>query len=254
MIIVEGLSKTFITSKFQFKSLRSVTTTHTAVEDVSFKCEPGKVYSLLGPNGAGKTTILRMISTIYQPTSGSIMIGGIDALKNPQEARRKIGFLTGSAGLYGRLTPNELLKYFADLYGVDKHTFEQRKQRLYDLMEMHEFANRRIAKFSTGMKQKVSIARTMIHDPEIVVFDEPTSGLDVITAENIIRLIKDCKDQGKTVIFSSHIMSEVDLLSDEIGIINKGRLLFNGTKEEFIAGKKEESLTAEFIRIIKEGK
>lgn len=224
----------------------------TVVQDVSFECKPGRIYSLLGPNGAGKTTILRMISTIFQPTSGSIEIAGVDAIKYPQEARKKIGFLTGSAGLYGRLTPNELIKYFADLYGVDNHTFETRKNRLYDLLDMHDFANKRIAKLSTGMKQKVSITRTMIHDPEVIVFDEPTSGLDVITAENIITLIRDCKNEGKTVIFSSHIMSEVDLLSDDIGIIHKGKMLFNGTKEEFIQNKQEDSLTGEFIRIVKQ--
>lgn len=252
MIKVDNVSKIFTLSKKQQKELATTDKTATAVKNVSFECQPGRIYSLLGPNGAGKTTTLRMLSTIFQPTSGSIIIGGIDAIKDPQEARKKIGFLTGSAGLYGRLTPNELIQYFGDLYGVDRITFEQRKKHLFDLMDMNEFANKRIAKLSTGMKQKVSIARTMIHDPEVVVFDEPTSGLDVITSENIIRLIKDCKDQGKTVIFSSHIMSEVDLLSDDIGIIHKGQMLFNGTKEDFVANRQEDSLTAEFIRIVKQ--
>lgn len=253
MIKVENLCKEFILNSKQRKELATKEKKATAVQDISFECKPGRIYSLLGPNGAGKTTTLRMISTIFQPTSGSIEIAGIDAVKYPQEARKKIGFLTGSAGLYGRLTPNELVKYFADLYGVDNHTFEQRKKRLYDLLDMNEFANKRIAKLSTGMKQKVSITRTMIHDPEVIVFDEPTSGLDVITSENIIRLITDCKNEGKTVIFSSHIMSEVDLLSDDIGIIHKGKMLFNGTKQEFIQNKQEDSLTGEFIRIVKQG-
>lgn len=253
MIKVENLYKEFTLNAKQRKELATKEKKAIAVQDISFECKPGRIYSLLGPNGAGKTTTLRMISTIFQPTSGSIEIAGIDAVKYPQEARKKIGFLTGSAGLYGRLTPNELVKYFADLYGVDNHTFEQRKKRLYDLLDMNEFANKRIAKLSTGMKQKVSITRTMIHDPEVVVFDEPTSGLDVITSENIIRLITDCKNEGKTVIFSSHIMSEVDLLSDDIGIIHKGKMLFNGTKQEFIRNKQEDSLTAEFIRIVKQG-
>lgn len=253
MIKVENLYKEFTLNAKQRKELATTEKKAVAVQDISFECRPGRIYSLLGPNGAGKTTTLRMISTIFQPTSGSIEIAGVDAVKNPQEARRKIGFLTGSAGLYGRLTPNELIKYFADLYGIDNHTFESRKKRLFDLLDMHDFANKRIAKLSTGMKQKVSITRTMIHDPEIVVFDEPTSGLDVITSENIIRLIRDCKSEGKTVIFSSHIMSEVDLLSDDIGIIHKGKMLFDGTKEEFIQNKQEDSLTGEFIRIVKQG-
>lgn len=253
MIKVENLYKEFTLNAKQRKELATTEKKAVAVQDISFECRPGRIYSLLGPNGAGKTTTLRMISTIFQPTSGSIEIAGVDAVKNPQEARRKIGFLTGSAGLYGRLTPNELIKYFADLYGIDNHTFESRKKRLFDLLDMHDFSNKRIAKLSTGMKQKVSITRTMIHDPEIVVFDEPTSGLDVITSENIIRLIRDCKSEGKTVIFSSHIMSEVDLLSDDIGIIHKGKMLFDGTKEEFIQNKQEDSLTGEFIRIVKQG-
>lgn len=253
MIKVENLYKEFLLNSKQRKELATTDKKAIAVKDVSFECEPGRIYSLLGPNGAGKTTTLRMISTIFKPTSGHIEIAGVDAVKSPQEARRKIGFLTGSAGLYGRLTPNELVKYFADLYGVDKSTFEARKKRLYDVLDMHEFANKRIAKLSTGMKQKVSITRTMIHDPEVIVFDEPTSGLDVIASENIIQLIRDCKTQGKTVIFSSHIMSEVDLLSDDIGIIHKGKMLFDGTKEQFIENKQEESLTAEFIRIVKQG-
>lgn len=252
MIKVENLYKEFSLNAKQRKEFATTDRIAIVVNDVSFECQPGRIYSLLGPNGAGKTTTLRMISTIFQPTKGSILIGGIDAVKNPTEARKKIGFLTGSAGLYGRLTPNELIKYFADLYGVSNADFLERKKKLYDLMDMHEFANKRISKLSTGMKQKVSISRTMIHNPEIVVFDEPTSGLDVITAENIIALINDCKKEGKTVIFSSHIMSEVDLLSDDIGIIHKGKMLFNGTKDAFIQNKQEESLTAEFIRIVKQ--
>ena len=148
--------------------------------------------------------------------------------RNPKKLEKKIGFLTGSTGLYARLTPDELIKYFADLYNIPKNEFEKRKNELYDLLDMHDFKGKRIGKLSTGMKQKVSICRTMIHDPEVVIFDEPTSGLDVITAENIIELIKDCKKQGKTVIFSSHIMSEVDLLCDDMAIIHKGKMLFNG--------------------------
>ena len=131
---------------------------------------------------------MRMLSTIFTPTSGSIEIAGVDALKNPKEARKKIGFLTGSTGLYARLTPIELVKYFADLYDVSPADFKRRKEHLFDLLDMNEFQNKRIGKLSTGMKQKVSICRTMIHDPEVIVFDEPTSGLDVITAENIITL------------------------------------------------------------------
>ncbi len=254
MIIIEHLRKEFTLSKQQRKESATSDPIAIAVDDVSLQCKPGRIFSLLGPNGAGKTTTLRMIATIFKPTSGTVNICGIDAVANPQEARRKIGFLTGSSGLYGRLTPNEMVKYFADLYGIPRNEFEERKQKLFNLLDMNEFANKRIAKLSTGMKQKVSICRTMIHDPEVVIFDEPTSGLDVITAENIITLIRNCKEEGKTVIFSSHIMSEVDLLCDDIAIIHKGRMLHNGTMEEFRANMQEKSLTAEFIRIVHENK
>ena len=252
MIEVSNLSKEFVLNRQQRKELNTTDKKALAVDNISFKCEPGRVFSLLGPNGAGKTTTLRMLSTIFKPTSGIIKITGIDAVSNSQEARKKIGFLTGSTGLYARLTPNELIQYFADLYGVSKKDLEERKERLYTLLDMKEFQNKRIGKLSTGMKQKVSICRTMIHDPEVVVFDEPTSGLDVITAENIIKLILDCKQQGKTVIFSSHIMSEVDLLCDDLAIIHKGKLFFSGTMSAFKENMKAENLTAEFIRLVHE--
>lgn len=250
MIEVTDLRKEFLLNRQQKKELNTNQNSALAVDNVSFQCVPGRVFSLLGPNGAGKTTTMRMLSTIFKPTSGSIKIAGIDAVANPHEARKRIGFLTGSTGLYARLTPNELIEYFGNLYGVAPSDLKIRKEKLYNLLQMHEFQNKRIGKLSTGMKQKVSICRTMIHDPEVVVFDEPTSGLDVITAENIIQLIRDCKEQGKTVIFSSHIMSEVDLLCDDMAIIHKGKLLFSGTMEDFRNNMQEDNLTAEFIRIV----
>ncbi len=252
MIEVVDLKKEFTLSKQQKKELNTNEDKAIAVDGISFKCEPGRVFSLLGPNGAGKTTTLRMLSTIFKPTSGTVTIAGIDAIKHPEEARKKIGFLTGSTGLYARLTPNELIEYFGSLYGLPKNEIVQRKEKLYDLLDMNDFQNKRIGKLSTGMKQKVSICRTMIHDPEVVIFDEPTSGLDVITAENIIKLISDCKKEGKTVIFSSHIMSEVDLLCDDLAIVHKGKLLFNDSMEAFKKQMSTENLTSEFIRIVKD--
>jgi sodium transport system ATP-binding protein len=250
MIRVENLSKSFTLSKQQKKELNTTASSVTAVDNISFQCEPGKIHALLGPNGAGKTTTLRMLSTLFKPTSGSITINGIDAIAHPQEARKQIGFLTGSAGLYARLTPNELITYFGKLYGVSSNEIEHRKKKLYDLLDMHDFQNKRIGKLSTGMKQKVSICRTMIHDPQVVIFDEPTSGLDVITAENIIQLIRDCKSEGKTVIFSSHIMGEVDLLCDEMTLIYNGKVLYNDAMDAFRANMQAPNLTAEFIRIV----
>jgi len=252
MIKVENLYKSFTLNKKQKKEFNTTESESHAVKGISFTCEPGKIFSLLGPNGAGKTTTLRMISTIIKPSKGKINVCGFDVSEQPQEVRRNIGFLTGSTGLYERLTPDEVLKYYADLNDVPKADFEARKKHYYDLLDMHDFSGKRIGQLSTGMKQKVSITRTMIHDPQVVVFDEPTSGLDVITAENIIKLIRDCKTQGKTVIFSSHIMSEVDLLCDELAIINKGELLYNDSMENFRATMQTKSLTEEFIRIVQE--
>lgn len=247
MIEVQHLSKRFELTRQQRKELSTTEKFAVAVEDVSFTCRPGRIFSLLGPNGAGKTTILRMIATIYKPTSGSIYVNGINVEEQPNEARKTIGFLTGSTGMYGRLTPNELIKYFADLYGMENSAFEARKKYLFDLLQIHDFANKRISKLSTGMKQRVSICRTMIHNPDVVIFDEPTSGLDVISADSIIQLIRDCKAQGKTVIFSSHIMSEVELLCDDLAIIAKGKLIFNDTFESFRAQMTTTNITEEFI-------
>ena len=250
MIKVENVSKEFRLSKEQRKEHPTNDKYTLAVNNLSFSCNPGEVFSLLGPNGAGKTTTLRMLSTILQPSSGKIEICGVDAVKYPREARRKIGFLTGSTGLYARLSANEVIDYFASLYNVPNNVLKERKAYLYDLLNMNEFASKTIGKMSTGMKQKVSICRTMIHDPEVLILDEPTSGLDVITAEGIIQLIRDYKSQNKTVLFSSHIMGEVDLLSDRLAIIHNGTLKHQGTMAEFRADMEGQSLTGALINIV----
>ncbi|MCB0644029.1 MAG: ATP-binding cassette domain-containing protein [Phaeodactylibacter sp.] len=250
MIQVQQLSKSFSLSRQQQRELGTSAKELKAVDQINFTCRPGRIFSLLGPNGAGKTTTLRMIATILKPTAGTIKVAGHDVVREAAAVRSKIGFLTGSTGLYQRLTPNEVIKYFAELYNIPKQEWEARQERLYTLLDMHDFAKKRIGQLSTGMKQKVSIVRTMIHDPEVVVFDEPTSGLDVITAENIIELIRQCKEEGKTVIFSSHIMSEVDLLCDDLAIIHKGQLVFSDTMQAFREQMQAKTLTAEFIRIV----
>lgn len=250
MIEVQSLVKEYTLNKKQQQADGQSTRKVKAVDEVSFTCQPGRVYSLLGPNGAGKTTALRAIATILKPTAGRITVAGYDVVEEPIEVRRRLGFLTGSTGLYDRLTATEVVKYFADLNGVPKDVFSQRKDELFTLLGIHDFAQKRVGKLSTGMKQKVSIARTMIHDPDVVVFDEPTSGLDVITANSIIDLIRRSKDQGKTVLFSTHIMGEVELLSDDIGIIHEGHLIYNGSFEQFKAEGQSDSLVEEFIRIV----
>jgi sodium transport system ATP-binding protein len=252
MIAIENVVKEFNLSRKQRKAAGTDARVTRAVDDVSFTCQPGRIFGLLGPNGAGKTTTLRMIATIMQPTSGNITVCGFNSRTQSLEFRKRIGFLTGSTGLYPRLTTDEVIAYFARLYGIEEQVWKKRRDEYYQLLNMGHFASKRIGQLSTGMKQKVSIVRTMIHDPEVVVFDEPTSGLDVITAANIIELIRRCREQGKTVIFSSHIMSEVDLLCDDMAIIHKGKLLFHDTMDAFRQQMQSHSLTQEFIRIIEQ--
>ncbi|MFQ5864494.1 MAG: ABC transporter ATP-binding protein [bacterium] len=254
MIEVKDLTKQFRLTRQQKQELGKASKNGTidAVAGISFSCQPGRIFSLLGPNGAGKTTTLRMIATMLKPTSGTIKVAGYDVVQQPQEVRRKLGFLTGTTGLYDRLTPNEVIKYYADLHGMDKNLFKKRRDEIFSRLEIHEFANRRIAKLSSGMQKKVSIARTIIHDPEIIVLDEPTSGLDVITAKNIIQLVRDLRKAEKTVIFSTHIMGEVSLISDDLAIIHKGKLCYNRSYNDFVAQMKTQSLEDEFIRLVEQ--
>ena len=250
MIDVRSVSKRYDLSRKQQREMQTKNASVFAVNDVSFTCTPGSIFSLLGPNGAGKTTTLRMIATLLTPTAGSITVNGHDVVTHSREVRSCIGFLTGSTNLYERLTPTEVVKYFADLHGMEEAAFKRNRDRLWAQLGIGEFQSKRIGQLSTGMKQKVSIARTMIHDPQVVIFDEPTSGLDVISAAAIIDLIRDCKAAGKTVIFSSHIMSEVDLLCDELAIIDKGRLVHASSMAEYRALSGAASLTETFIRIV----
>jgi sodium transport system ATP-binding protein len=251
MIAVEHLTKRFALSRQQRREI-GPGSGHTvdALLDVSFACRPGRIFSLLGPNGAGKTTTLRLIATMLTPTSGSITVAGFSTATHPEEVRRRVGFLTGNTGLYDRLTPDELIKYYGDLHGLDPASFRRRREELFDLLGIHDFARRRIGRLSSGMKQKVSIARTMIHDPQVVVFDEATAALDVVTSRNIIQLIRRCREEGKTVIFSTHRMGEVSLLSDDLAIIHRGRLVFNGSYADFQAGMQTPSVEDEFIRLV----
>jgi len=254
MVIVKNLTKTFKLSRQQKREMGDgfLGNTVDAVRDISFTCHPGRVFALLGPNGAGKTTTLRMIATMLKPTLGTISVAGFDTVKQSQDVRSHLGFLTGNTGLYDRLTPNEMVKYFADLHSLDNTAYQTQRDHLFGLLDMNEFANRRIGKLSTGMRQKVSIVRTIIHNPDVIVFDEPTNGLDVVTSRNIVRIIRDCKEAGKTVIFSTHRMGEVNQLSDDLAIVHKGKLCYNGPFETFQSQMQTPTLEDEFIRIIEE--
>jgi sodium transport system ATP-binding protein len=223
-----------------------------AVDQVSFICEPGVVYGLLGPNGAGKTTTLRMLSTALKPTSGTAIINGVDITKEPQKVRSQVGFLSGSTGLYGRLSPREMVAYFGKLYGMSKSAIEERTEKLFDMLDMQDFAYARNEKLSSGMKQKVSIARSVVHDPPTMIFDEPTTGLDVMSSRTIVEFIRRCGDEGKTVIFSTHIMSEAMRLCDKVGIIHNGRLYTEGTVHQLLEKTGTDNLENAFIKIVGE--
>ncbi|MBL9199504.1 MAG: ATP-binding cassette domain-containing protein [Opitutaceae bacterium] len=221
-----------------------------AVDGVSFRVEPGQIYGLLGANGAGKTTTLRVLATLLQPTAGGATVAGFDIARDAQEVRRRVGFLATSTALYGRLTARETLQYFGRLNGLADAEIAARTQRLAAELDMHEFLDRRCDKFSTGMKQKTSIARTLIHDPAVMIFDEPTLGLDIMAARTIVRFVRECRARGKTVIYSTHIMSEVEKLCDRVGIIHGGRLLAEGTLPELRARYGQQDLEEIFVAAV----
>ncbi len=221
-----------------------------AVDDVSFTCQPGRIYGLLGANGAGKTTTLRLLATLLRPTGGSAIVAGFDIVKEPERVRANVGFLATSTALYGRLTARETIAYFARLNGLAEEQIASRIRQLAEELDLHEFLDRRVEKFSTGMKQKTSIARTVVHDPAVLIFDEPTIGLDVMTSRNIIRFVRDCRARGKTVIYSTHVMSEVEKICDTIGIIHQGRLVAEGSLDELQQRYGEKDMEEVFIRAI----
>jgi len=241
MIEVHHLTKTFTDKK---RGLIA------AVSDVSFSCQPGRIYGLLGANGAGKTTTLRMLATLLVPSMGTVTVAGHNAATEPEKVRTNVGFLAASTALYARLTAREMIAYFGELNGMTDAAIKARIQVLADELDMHDFLDRRCDKFSTGMKQKTSIARTLIHDPAVMIFDEPTLGLDVMTARAIVKFVRECRNRGKTVIYSTHVMSEVEKLCDTIGIIHGGRLVAEGTLAQLQAQFAEQEMEEIFVKAV----
>ncbi len=223
-----------------------------AVKGISFDAYAGEIFGLLGPNGAGKTTCLRMLATILKPTGGSASIAGNSVLKYPDKARRSFGFMSGDTGLYDRLSAREMVAYFGNLYSMSVDDVNSRVSLLGEKLDMGEFFDRRCAKLSTGQKQKVSIARTVIHDPPVLILDEPTSGLDVLASRNIVSFIRSARDEGKCVILSTHDMGEAERLCDRIGIIHNGLIVAVGTKQGLFSQFKAENLETVFLRAIGE--
>jgi sodium transport system ATP-binding protein len=221
-----------------------------AVDGVSFTCNPGQIYGLLGANGAGKTTTLRMLATILEPTDGTAVVCGHDVVEAPQKVRANVGFLSTATALYPRLTSQEMVEYFGRLNGIPEPELKKRIDEIFSRLDMNSFRDRRCDKLSTGMKQKTSIARTLVHDPQVMIFDEPTLGLDIMTARTILEFIRECRQRGKTVIFSTHVMSEVEKLCDVIGIIQSGKLLAEGSLAALRERYGEQDLEEIFVKVV----
>jgi sodium transport system ATP-binding protein len=224
-----------------------------AVDEVSIEAHPGQVTGLLGINGAGKTTMLRMLSTVLTPTGGSAEIAGADVIKEPAAVRARIGFMSASTALYGRLTGLEVLRYFGGLYGLSGAQLEERLAFVVDKLNLHEFKDRLCDKLSTGQKQRVSIARTILHNPPVLFFDEPTAGLDVLMSQSVMEFIEEARAQGKTIVYCTHIMSEVERLCDIVYVIHDGHIKGHGTVEQLKAQTGQHTLEKAFLSLVGAG-
>lgn len=246
---VNNLGKTFTLSKKQQKLEKTSEKKRVAVNHLSFTAYRGEVFGLLGPNGAGKTTTLRMLATLIKPDEGDAVMDGSSIVKNPEEVRRKIGFLTSELKLEAFFTPNYLYDFFSDLYGVEPSVRAERKKKMFDRFGISEFAEVKVGNLSTGMKQKVSLVISLVHDPEIIIFDEPTNGLDVITAKVVTDFLMEMKKEGKSIIVSTHIFSLIEKICDRVGIIINGRMI---VCDDLASITKEKSLEDRFFEIYEE--
>lgn len=231
MLSAKGLKKTFTLSKKQQALEKTTQKKKVAVSDLSFDAYRGEIFGLLGPNGAGKTTTLRMIATLIRPDEGDVTVDGMSVVQNPAEVRGRIGFLTSELKLEAFFTPNYLYDFFSELHGVDPKLAAERKKMLFRKFEINRFAEVKVGNLSTGMKQKLSLVISMVHDPEIVIFDEPTNGLDVLTAKVVTDYLLELKAQGKTIILSTHIFSLVEKICDRVGVIIDSKMVTCDTLE-----------------------
>ena len=243
MIVTKNLTKIF-----QDKKRGEIR----AVDSVNIECKPGRVFGLLGLNGAGKTSLMRVLSTILKPTSGTAQVAGCDIINEPEKVKEKIGFLSSDTGLYHRLTAEETVSYFGRLNGIGEDKLKNRVDEIFERFDMNEFRKRRVDKLSTGMKQKISIARTFINDPEVLILDEPTIGLDVVTSRGIIQFIRESKQANECILFSTHVMWEAQKLCDDIAIIHQGKILEVGTLDELRARTGLNDLDDIFVKIVGE--
>ena len=250
---VDGLSKTFTLSRKQQKIERTTSKRKVAVDNLSFSAYRGEIFGLLGPNGAGKTTTLRMLSTLIRPDSGDAILDGCSVVSQPEEVRAKIGFLTSELKLEDFFTPNYLFDFFSQLHGVEETEKEKRKKEMFERFGIDKFAEMKVANLSTGMKQKLSLVISLVHNPEIIIFDEPTNGLDVLTARTVTDYLQELRSEGKTIILSTHIFSLVERLCDRVGIIIDGRLTACGSLDEVCNGLSIEDRFFEMYKEVKGG-
>lgn len=257
MITVTGLKKVFKLNRRQMKSQGAGDKERWALQGVDFDVAPGEIFGLLGPNGAGKTTTLRCISTLIRPTSGDVIIEGVSVTTDPSLIRGRIAFLTNELKLDGHFTPDFTMEHFGKLYNLDSETIAVNKERLFTAFGISEFRHVRINGLSTGMKQKLSIAVSLIHDPEIIIFDEPTNGLDIITAKAVTDYLLGLKNRGKTILLSTHIMSVAAKLCDRIAVIINGRVIRIGTHDEILrdtgASDLEEAFFMDYVKAMQGG-
>ncbi|MBM99003.1 MAG: ABC transporter ATP-binding protein [Planctomycetaceae bacterium] len=222
----------------------------TALSALTLDVVEGQIYGLLGPNGAGKTTALRILATVLQPTGGTASVNGFDVVTQPSLVRRQLGFVSTNTAVYDRMTAREMVEYFGRLHGLDGEFLEDRIDQIFQRLQMNEIRDTLGGKMSTGMKQKVSIARALIHDPPVLIFDEATVGLDVLVARSLLAIVSELRDQGKCIIYSTHIMSEVERLCDRIAIIHRGHVLSEGSLEELQERHQEDDFEELFFQLI----
>ncbi len=240
MITIEHLKKTFKKNKVE------------AVKDVSLEVNDGEIFALLGPNGAGKTTTMRMLSTLLIPTSGKIKYDGKDINEDLLAVRRRIAFLTNEIRLDGQFTPDELANYYGRLYEMEESQIKKNKEELFEYFGISEFSQRRYETFSTGMKQKTSLAICLLHDPDTIIFDEPTNGLDILTQQLIEKYILRLKQEGKCIILSTHILDLVSRLADRVGVIVDGRSVYCGNVSDLASSQNVSTINEAFVKLYEE--
>ncbi len=241
MIHVENLTKSF-------RDLRRGQVR--AVDSISFDARAGEIFGLLGPNGAGKTTAMRILCTVLRPTGGTAQLAGYDVVTQPGEVRQHIGFMSANTAIYDRMSAWELVEYFGSLYGLQRERLRERMEEVFTTLQMNDFRDVLGAKMSTGMRQKVSIARAIVHDPPVLIFDEPTLGLDVLVARAVLENVARLREMGKCVLFSTHIMREVERLCDRVAIVSRGRIVACGTLNELREQHGERDVEELFFRLV----